>query len=336
MPSVLLLSAGIITLGWILAGSTLNEVQDIGEAGSQKDNTVVQMEVKPKPLDRPQLRKQCQQSFHECQVIIDTMDLREEDSNLQTAKAQLEQQVGNQAYGACEIREGAAGWVDMHLVEGTAKHSLVTSSNIVAMGDSLQTRTCTLQGVATFTSIQGSAIAQMDPNLRDPIKNNPLCAPLAAMVFFAGVVEDETAPITRSVAVQIEPHGRLHVLGKEPHDLKIRLDGITYHPQTQANISPKVCAPYCFPEDTGATQMGTSGCVKACTPPVLTTASDGSQQVQDCQCDLVKRLDCWKVQKSPLRCGQFKQLLRMHSLATGQTVGDEKCGEICARQLAAL
>ena len=77
----------IIILGWTIAGSTLNEVQDIGEAGSQKDNTVVQMEVEPKPLDLPQLRKQCQQSFHECQVIIDTMVLREEDSNLQKAKA---------------------------------------------------------------------------------------------------------------------------------------------------------------------------------------------------------------------------------------------------------
>ena len=77
----------IIILGWTIAGSTLNEVQDIGEAGSQKDNTDVHMEVEPKPLGLPQLRKQCQQSFHECQVIIDTMDLREEDSHLQKAKA---------------------------------------------------------------------------------------------------------------------------------------------------------------------------------------------------------------------------------------------------------
>ena len=72
----------ILILGWTIAGSTLNEVQNIGEAGSQKDNTVVQMEVEPQPLDLPQLRKQCQ-------VFIDTMVLREEDRNLQNTVCKL-------------------------------------------------------------------------------------------------------------------------------------------------------------------------------------------------------------------------------------------------------
>ena len=60
---------------------------NVNVVNSQKDNTVVQMEVEPNPLDLPQLRKQCQQNFYECQVIIDTMVLREEDGNLQNAEA---------------------------------------------------------------------------------------------------------------------------------------------------------------------------------------------------------------------------------------------------------
>ena len=88
----------ILILGWTIAGSTLNEVQDIGEAGSQKDNTGVQMEVEPQPLDLPQLRKQCQ-------IIIDTMVLREEDSNLEKAKALATTQT--QSRTVCEHTKAA-------------------------------------------------------------------------------------------------------------------------------------------------------------------------------------------------------------------------------------
>ena len=97
--------------------------------------------------------------------------------------------------------------------------------HLLAMGTSLQTRTCALQGVVRFTSIGGEAVAQLDPNYRDPTTGQPLCFPLSAMVFFAGVVSGEGVdePISRSVALQIEPHGRMRVLGPvEPTDIDVR------------------------------------------------------------------------------------------------------------------
>merc|ERR1712023_596489 len=180
----------------------------------------------------------------------------------------------------------------------------------------------------------GVAIAQLDPNLREPSQRkgspgSPLCFPLSTMVFLAGVVKNHTAPISRSIALQIEPHGRLRVIGEELKDVNIRLDGITYHLQSQGITSPKTCVPHCFPQDSGAHNMGTSGCVKACTPP-LVRDQGGIISIEDCQCDMIKRLDCWKLEGAPLRCGQFKQLLRMHSLKSGQNVRDRSCNEICA------
>ena len=76
-----------------------------------------------------------------------------------------------------------------------------------------------------------------------------------------------------------------------------------------------------------------------CTPPAYDRRPDGGLKPKDCQCDMLKRLDCWKHDNSTmLRCGQFKQLLRMYKW-TGDiavTVGDEVCGKVCAEQLAGL
>jgi len=242
----------------------------------------------------------------------------------------------SKGYGACERQTGMPGWINTTSIEGIATSSVVSSHNIVVMGNSLQARTCSLHGVVKFTSIKGVATAQLDPNLREPSTKNPLCSPLAAMVFLAGVVENGTAPITRSVALQLEPHGGLRIFGEEPQDVLIRFDGITYHPDAQGNTSPNVCVPYCFPESAGGEHMTTSGCVKACTPPMLVQDASGSQFIADCQCNMIKRLECWKQNGRPLQCGQYKKLLRMHSLASKQNADPNKCGEICARQLAAL
>ena len=40
-----------------------------------------------------------------------------------------------------------------------------------------------------FTWIDGNAIAQLDPDLRDPTLHTPLCFPLSTMIFTAGIVK---------------------------------------------------------------------------------------------------------------------------------------------------
>merc|ERR1712146_277137 len=176
-----------------------------------------------------------------------------------------------------------------------------------------------------------------DPDLRDPDTKTPLCFPLAAMIFFAGVVDNENSAIARSVAVQIEPHGRLRVVGgstgvsSKGQKVKIRLDGITYHPFLEFNAVPRTCAPYCFPPSkNGKKEMGSSGCTKYCTPAEYTRKSGNKLALNNCRCDMVKRLDCWIREGSPqLVCGQFKQLLKMHLLTEKRPATKSQCGEVC-------
>jgi hypothetical protein len=219
--------------------------------------------------------------------------------------------------------------------------------NLLVMGSTLQKRTCALQGVAQFTSIGGEAVAQIDPNYRDPATKQPLCFPLATMVFFAGVVADSSSAITRSVALQIEPHGRLRVLGEENSDIKIRLDGIVFHPLTPYNQAPKSCAPYCFPAAQEGGEPGSSGCVKYCTPPQYETLWGEVSTANclfvgrylsqiNCRCDLVKRIDCWKHEgSSELQCGQFKQLVQEHTQAY-HAYQAPQCAQVCADQLSSF
>ena len=116
--------------------------------------------------------------------------------------------------------------------------------------------------------------------------------------------------------------------------VRIRLDGILFHPFMGFNEVPLTCGGHCFPQSTpGKTTMGSSGCMKYYTPAVY----DRSSQLDNCQCDMVKRLDCWMREGSKdLQCNQLKVMVRMHLLTTKRTATLEECGEVCARQLAVL
>jgi len=179
------------------------------------------------------------------------------------------------------------------------------TSNLIITGNSLESRTCSLRGVVTFQSMDRSAQAQLDPNIRDPSIKTPLCFPLAAQIFFAGVVATKTGPIVRHVAVQIEPHGRLRVIGEEAKDIHVRLDGITYYPFMPFNKPNPDCAPYCFPRakanlaQGNTTHMGVSGCVKYCAP-AESEVVDGKLKPIDCQCDMVHASHACRAPVGPL------------------------------------
>ena len=86
---------------------------------------------------------------------------------------------------------------------------------------------------------------------------------VAARIFYAGVVANSNSNIERLVAVRLEPHGRLVVMGSEPKDLQVRLDNIAYMPLMKAQTPARNCAPYCFPTgELGQDALGVAGCVK--------------------------------------------------------------------------
>lgn len=64
----------------------------------------------------------------------------------------------------------------------------------------------------------------------------------------------------------------------------------------------------------------------------------GNSEINQCQCDMVKRLDCFvREGQADLQCGQFKQLVKTHRLDNRKTEDDlEECSPICARLLAGL
>jgi len=131
---------------------------------------------------------------------------------------------------------------------GFALKSVLKPANMVIMGKSFATRTCVLRGVVKFTSVDSTAIAFLDPNYRDPTTRMPFCFPMATMIFLASVTDsNNSGRIARTLALQIEPHGRMVIIGKEPRDVSVRLDNIMYHPLMEFNFSPRSCAPYCFP-----------------------------------------------------------------------------------------
>jgi hypothetical protein len=224
--------------------------------------------------------------------------------------------------------------------------SIVSEANMVVMGNSIQSRVCTLRGIVEFTALsKGNVVAQIDPNLRDPFLKTPLCYPIAAMLFSAGVVENNSTAITKTIAVRIEPHGAIRVVGGDAatasKNVRVRLDGITYTPFMPFNTQPSSgCGPSCFPpshqddQQKGKQKMGVSGCLKYCTPPAYKRAANGELRPLDCQCDMLKRLECFVREQDPrLRCGQFKQLLAMRTLSGKSR---SKCLRACGQQLSLL
>ncbi len=101
--------------------------------------------------------------------------------------------------------------------------------------------------------------------------------------------------------------------------------------------------------------MGVSGCLKVmtmhdslarltmrdpvflpqyCIPPAYQRAANGELRPLDCQCDMLKRLECFVREQDPrLRCGQFKQLLAMRTLSGKSR---SKCLRACGQQLSLL
>jgi len=240
--------------------------------------------------------------------------------------------------------------VDIHQ-QGFPTNSVIDRSNMVIMGNTLQTRVCALHGVIEFTAMENGVLAQLDPNLRDPKLKTPLCFPIAAMMFFASAIPDHSDhswPMSKIVAIQIEPQGTMRIIGGDPEviavqqnkKVRVRLDGITYAPFMPFNEpyerGGQGCTPSCFPPNsitTGAT-MGISGCIKYCNPgrskkarePRYPNIDEG-----DCQFDVVKRLECSMREGNPdLQCGQFKQLVRTWTYSKESPT---KCAETCARQL---
>ena len=181
-----------------------------------------------------------------------------------------------------------------------------------------------------------SAIAFLDPNYRVPQTNMPFCFPTATRIFFAAVVQPlDHGTVTRTVALQLEPHGRMLIVGKESHNLSVRLDNIMYHPIMPFNKSPFTCDPCCFP--TGKLEgkgMNIAGCVKCCTPSQYVKQKNGDLILSPCKCAMLKRLGCFKhannhqTKQASIACGQFKRLM--------STSDPSKCDQICAGQLAAF
>jgi len=244
--------------------------------------------------------------------------------------------LGEQQGSGCVVTSGRVNVTGFPTVIGTA--------NMLAMGNTIQNRVCALHGVVEFTSLNGEAVAQLDPNLRDPTGPKlPLCFPLSAMVFFAGLVLSTGSPILRSVAVQIEPHGRVLVLAgltssEIAAGVKLRLDGIIFQPFARFNSVPG-CAPYCFPASANSTAMDNSGCVKYCAPEQYSRGHGTRLELEECRCDMVKRLECWHHDgESDIRCGQYKQLLNTYLLSGDIPPAElhQRCALTCARQLAAL
>merc|ERR1712195_312641 len=179
---------------------------------------------------------------------------------------------------------------------GFVPKSVLKPTNMVIMGADVATRTCVLRGVVKFTPIDSTAIAFLDPNYRDPTTRMPFCFPMATMIFLASVADSN-----KTLALQIEPHGRMVIIGKEPRDVSVRLDNIMYHPLMEFNFSPKSCAPYCFPAGrVGNNGMPMAGCTKYCTPAQYVRQKNGNLKLSNCKCTMMKRLDCYKhVSKDP-------------------------------------
>jgi len=217
----------------------------------------------------------------------------------------------------------------------TQGFSIIGSNNVAVMGTDIDSRTCVLRGVVEFISDGSTATAWLDPNYRDPATDVPLCFPVSGtMQFFASVYTElfteGTSAIEETVIVQIEPHGRLVIMGEQKSNVRVRLDNILYHPLMPFNDPPTTCAPYCFPAGVmGAGNVVTSGCVKYCTPTQFVRQHDTSLKPSDCRCTMLKRLDCFKRNgEANVVCGQFKKLMRMNL--------PDECGQICAGQLAAF
>ena len=131
---------------------------------------------------------------------------------------------------------------------GFAPKSVLKPGNMVAMGADGATRTCVLRGVVKFTSVDSTAIAFLDPNYRDPTTRMPFCFPMATMIFLASVTDSKYfGRIVRTLALRIEPHGRMVIIGKEPRDVSVRLDNIMYHPLMHVQLLASIVCPLLLP-----------------------------------------------------------------------------------------
>lgn len=284
-----------------------------------------------------ELRKQCTN-------MIKALELREENSDLLAA---VEKNASAKAEGSSaspvDAQRLIAGPSAETVNQAFARSSIITHAHQAVLGDDITARFCALHGVATFTSLPATkadsrreVVAHLDPNFRDAETGIPYCFPMQTRVFFAGVVKSESSSIERLVAIRLEPHGRLVVLGNEPKDIKIRLDNIAYQPLMKANTAPGSCAPYCFP--TGLldqTELGVAGCVKYCEPPQDVQLPDYSRKPSPCKCAIIKRLSCFLHEGSDLTtCGQFKML--MNTRSTDRNINPAACEQICAGQVSAF
>jgi chemotaxis protein histidine kinase CheA len=241
---------------------------------------------------------------------------------------EVPKKVGSQMEGCTLVGDNAVN---------TTGFSIINKHNLAVMGKDIDSRTCVLRGVVKFTSDGNTATAWLDPNYRDPDTEMPLCFPVSGtMQFFASVVNPKDPfEIERTVGLQIEPHGRLVIVGKQSSDVMVRLDNILYHPLIKFMDAPETCAPYCFPTSKlGEKGVAVSGCVKYCTPTQYVRQSDTSLVPSPCRCTMLKRLDCFKRNgQADIVCGQFKRLLETSDIKGNPT---DKCEQICAGQLVAF
>jgi len=259
----------------------------------------------------------------------------------QKGKARSRRSSGSSNMKGCSLVQNK-----VNTTAGLPHESIIGMQHRIIMGTTLPQRTCVLRGVISFTVIDDSAVAQLDPNLRDPVTGNPLCFPLSVMTFFAGVVDSKSSPIMRSVAVQIDMNGLLKVvagsisaMGATPGaKVLVRLDGISYHPFMPYNAVPNTCAPYCFtPPTHGANSAQSSGCIKSCTPAQYVHKSGTEVELNNCRCDMLKWLSCYTYEGNPnLQCSQYKQLLKMHLLVPKRAASKVECGKMCAEQLSSF
>ena len=226
------------------------------------------------------------------------------------------------------------------IVDQFIKNSVINETQIHWVGDDIMTRFCALHGITRFTKTGGECVAHLDPNFRDEATTIPYCFPMAARVFFAGVVKSEDSPIERLVPVRLEPHGRLVVLGdNEPCDLPIRLDNIAFQPLMKAHTVPRNCAPYCFPTaKLNGMELGVAGCVKYCEPPQDVQQEDFTTKPSPCKCGVLKRLSCFLHEGSnKTTFGQFKMLMGTRAAERDSAlVAEDACNQICAGQVSAF
>lgn len=331
-----------LSLDGLVIPSMSASAGEVGEAATHR----LLSEKRP---DLSELKKKCMDTVAAIRLQEDNEALLHQTVGSQTTVASQPTATAQPTMGAAKsvrvnVTRLISDQISSEIVGTFVRNSIIDSSHQAVFGNDITTRYCALHGVAKFTSIPStssgsrtvSCVAFLDPNFRDPDTAIPYCFPMDARIFFAGVVKSEFSAIERLVPVQLEPHGRLVVLGQEPDDLLIRLDNIAFQPLTRAHTVPTSCAPYCFPTGLlGHRKLGVAGCTKYCVPPQQIQQPNFSKEPSPCKCSVLKRLACFVHDGSETTtCGQFKIQLSMR--ATPKQTNDESCDQICAGQVAAF